>query len=251
MKGTFLNDQIEYQIQLNGEQWLQGQSISGSLKLTNHSNSDLNLDDIGHYLCLGVPKKIKLKDPTAFSILEKNIFEENTLVAKESKSLAIDYQLPENAHITETIKSLYISCGKKDSFYETGYLPLKILPLQTISSFLDIFSNFYKFKIKSIKSKKDFVEATMNVPASKEFTGVEKLKILSRIHEKNLELNYVFNVKKIDFTASTNTLKSDVKKIPVIMTPKQYQLYGDSLNQEEILKSIDTVLEQVKVKSFF
>ncbi len=251
MKGTFLNNQIEYKILLNGEQWLQGQTITGSLKISNHSSNDFQLCEVGHFLCLGSPKKIKTKDKAAFSVLEKSIFPEQTVKAKQSASLPISYELPDDAHLSDKTKSLYLCSGKEESFYETGYLPLNIGPLQIISGFLDIFSNFYKFKIKTIKSKKDYVEAVMVIPSSKEFASVEKLKILSRVKDKNLELNYVFNLKKIDFNASTNTLKNEIKEIPILMEPKQYQFYGESLNQEEILKSIEGVLEQVKVKSFF
>ncbi len=251
MKGTFLNQQIEYQLSIAGESWAQGESLNGSLKIINHSSSAFPLENIGFFLFLGVVKKIKAQDDSGIEIIYQENFKEKKLESKKDLTLPIKYSLTHDAHLSETTKSIYVSCGHKDNFLNIGYLPLKITPLKTIHTFLEIFSTFHKFKVKSLKTKKNFVEAVMVIPSSKDYTNVQKFKMLLRVQEENLEVNYLFNLKKIDFTESTNSLKSEKKEFSTTLTPKEYKFHGDSLNQDFILKSTKEILDQVKFKSFF
>lgn len=252
MKGTFFNKDIEFSLEINGETWKQGDTISGNLKILNRSSESVGISKIGCFLAIGNAKKIKEKHAAAYALLDKSLFgEEDVLAPNTDKKLDFNFELSKDCHISEKASSLHLLCGIDGEKIDVGSLRLSIVPFEVISQFLEIFENFYKFKVKSLKPKKNFIEATIAVPPSKEFTGVEQLKLMTRMDGENLELNYRFKVKKLDFSAQSTKVKDEVVVVENILTPKQYHIYGSAINQDEIISHLDNVLGNVRVKSFF
>jgi len=117
--------------------------------------------------------------------------------------------------------------------------------------FLDFFGKFYRFNLKGIKSKEGYIEARLVPPSSREFTTVDGLKCLLRILEKNLEIKYSFDVKVLDFAGGSTNLIKKKMEFEQVLTPKEYLIFGDTPNQDGIIKAIGEILEQVKSKTTF
>lgn len=240
MKSTFIQDLAEYTIDLRGESWTQGSRIMGSLKLK--PKAELDLSTIGVYLAHVNSKKFKAKDNKAFKIIQEKICEED--------NTRFQFQLPKDCPITETTGGLYIVCGQKDKFFDGGHIELKVTPHKIIKELIQIFEFQYRFTFKALKNKAGFLETIVKMPDAKKYTSVQQLKLQMKMQEDTLSLKFLFKLKKIDFSSSSLGAIDEQLEIVKELTPEDYQIYGDAINQEGICKHIDEVLDKAKLKSF-
>lgn len=249
MKGTFFQKPLELVLNIDGESWKQGDPISGNLNVFNRGAESISLKDFGVRLSFGETKKIKVKDPNSFANYNEQLFEGPTNISAGSEvSLSFNFPLAKNAPISEKYKSLYLLCGHIDNPFENGILELSILPCEVITNLFQVFENLLRFKVKALKNKQDCIEATMVVPTSKEYTGVQQLKVLIRMVEDDLDIDFNFKLKKISFEGGIVSTKDKKLQVKKILTPKEYLIYGDAFNQDMVLKLLQEVIEEVKVK---
>ena len=114
----------------------------------------------------------------------------------EEKELEWSFQLEEDCPISDKTGSYYILYGKKDEVWNSGQLQILVEPRPILDSFLEIFVNFYRFKVKEKKNKNGFIEVKLLPPNAKEFLSMDNLLCQMRIRETLLEIKYIFNVKK-------------------------------------------------------
>lgn len=239
MKGTFIQSGIQYTLDVKGESWKQGERIMGSLNI--ESQESLDLSNTGVFLAYVNSKKFKAKDDKAFKILDEVLCEEN--------STRFQFQLSKNCPITESLGSLYVLCGPKDQFYEGGHLELQVTPHKIITEFMQILEFQYRFKFKPLKNKKDYIEGTIVVPDSKKYTSVQQFKLHMKMTNEILQLKFQFKLKKVDFSSRAMGTTNENLEVTREISPDDYLIYGDSINQDGICKHMDEVLEQIKVKS--
>ena len=233
MRGFNIKDGVQFNCNLNGEVWRQGDCINGSLEIDDPSIGG-NI-----YLVLGKKKKILNKDPKAFSIINKKSFSPST------EAQQFEFQLEKNCSISDT----YLLFGSGDDLFEYGNMLLPLKEHKLIEDFLEVFTLFYKFKTKKLKSNKlGYVEATIEVPSSRAHTNIISLKMLLKIKGDDLIMSYQFVLNKINFESGTGILDKETFEVDKILTPKEYLIYGTSFNQEVVRKSIDEVFEQIKKK---
>ena len=241
MKSTFFNKPLEFSINIDGDNWKQGDSISGDVKISSHSSDPINFDQYGIFLCEGNSKKIKAKDPKGFEILEQLLF-------SNSDSNKFSFPLSSNSSITEKASGPYIVCAHKENLLEGQHLVMQVAPSENISNIIEIFENYLRFKVKSIKSKKNALEYTFKVPTSKEYLSIVSFKILTSFDEKVLNLDYQLKIKKVVFENSITTTKDELKSFKYSLSPKDYLFYGDSIDQDKMNKHFNEVLDLVKVR---
>jgi hypothetical protein len=92
------------------------------------------------------------------------------------------------------------------------------------------------------------VEVKLNPPTSREFNLVDSLVLSMSEIDNTLIMNYFFNTRGIDMSNSSMQVQKKTKVIEQKINSKQYLLYGKSLNQDFILESINSVLNEVKSK---
>ncbi len=68
---------------------------------------------------------------------------------------------------------------------------------------------------------------------------------------ENLQMEYDFQVRKLDASGPVNKINKVGVKIPKVLTPREFSLGKDMINQDTLLKSIESVLNEVKLKSVF
>lgn len=249
MKGTFFQKPLEYKLNIDGESWTQGSQINATLSIANHSSEKIDLSSIGAHLCLATTKKLKAKDDSAFTFIESALMTDKELEANSEVELSFSFNLASDCSITENTLSLYILCGSKESPFDGGMLQLKVVPTPSIISFIEVFENFYKFKFKPLKNKKEYVEAKVTPPDSNDWRSILSMALKMKMTESDLELIYSFKLKKMSYEDSIMGTKDSKLDIKVLLTKKEYSGFGDVVNQDGIMKSINEVLEQVKLKA--
>lgn len=252
MKGTFFEQPLEYSVETTGESWLQGQKIKGSFIVRNHGGDEKNLSQMGVTLALTDSKKFKAKNEKAFSLKETVVFPKDTkLSASGEQLLEWEFSLKDDCPITEKSSSLYLLCGDTTTPFSGGHLELKIEPIEMITRYIEIFENFFRFKTKSLKNKKGFIDVQYACPGGKELGQIAKLNQQIRIVENKLEINWLFGLNKLGYKDGNVVENKEEKLIEQVLEAKQYKIFGDSPNQDGILQSINEILDQVKKRDIF
>lgn len=249
MKGTVFLKPLEYSIEAKGEKWHQGDKLIGTLKIKNHSVSVVELPSVKVALCEGHYKKIKAKDAKGWkSITEIILAEKFTINPSEEKDYSFEFKLDENCTITDKNGSLYLAFFDKDEAIPTGHIELVIEPKIIVKQILEIYENFLRFKVKEIKSGKGVIEVKLVPPTSRELSNVDGLLLSISEVEKNLALKYFFNFRILNIAGATMQSEKATKEVEQNFTSKQYLIYGDSVNQDFIIQSVQEVLNGVKTK---
>lgn len=244
MKGTFFIKPLEFNIDIQGESFEQGNTITGAVKMKSHQGTVEGADQFGVTLALVDQKKIKNKKEDAFTIVDKVSFPKEG--ASEEMNLDFSFKLSSTCPVTTKGSSLYLLCGQLDQPLEAGALELSIAPHPWIKEIIETLTLFFRFKVKGFKSKKDSVEYKIVAPDSKEFGAIKQLTLLAKMEGENIALNYQFNVSKLSYGAEGVQAKDQTLKYNQELSPKDYKQFGDSPNQEGIKNKLSEILDQVK-----
>lgn len=249
MKGTIFLKPLEYNLEATGEKWRQGEKIKGSLKIKNHGAEQINLPFLKVSLCEGQYKKIKAKDVKGWKNISQLILAEKfSLNANEEKVFPFEFALPENALITDKNGSLYLAFFDSEDVLPTGHIELVVEPKIVITQILDILQSFLRFKVAQTKYTKGMIEVKLSPPTSREMSTIDSLVLSMAEVDKNLTLHYDFTMRVLDMSGGNMQAQKKTKEIEQKFNSKQYLFYGDSINQDFIIESINTVLNEVKPK---
>lgn len=248
MKGTFFNKPLEWNIETDKESWTQGEPVRGTLRVKNHGTEPVTLNDAGAALAYAEIKKVHAKTDGAMKFDVKNIFSQALLNAGESKELTFDLTLPANCAVTDKKASYYLTYGQN---HAENFLMLKVEPRALFGKVIGLLDTFYRFKLKEFKAAKYGVEYKLLPPTSRDMANLESLNLGLSLDGENLRMDYEFQVRKLDTGAVTTKINKVGIKIQKILTPREYSLGRDMINQDTLLKSIEAVLNEVKLKSVF
>ena len=251
MKATNFIKPLEYSITADGERWRQGDKIKGTLKIKNHSSDMIELAYLKLSLTVGNFKKIKAKDLKAWEPLSQVVLSDKlSISALEEKEFNWDFQLLEDCQITEKDKSIYLTYFTSEDLWPTGQLELVIDLKLIMLQFLEIFESFLRFKVAQTKFSKGVIEVKLNPPKSRELSHVESLVLRMKELNKELVVEYIFNVHAFEMVAGNMIAQKKVKQFIQNLNSKQYYTYGDSPNHEFIRTSIESVVAEVVPKIF-
>lgn len=249
MKGTIFLKPLEYSITADGEKWRQGDTIRGNLKITNHSTENVELPFLKLSLAVGNFKKIKAKDKNAWeSLSEIKLSEKFIIGASEEKEFLWNFELPDDCQITLKDKSLYLTYLDREEVLPTGQLELVVDPKIIINQFLEIFESFLRFKVVQTKYSKGMVEIKLNPPSSKELSHVESLILRMKETDRTLNIEYVFSMHAFEMVAGNMIAQKKIKQVEQKLSSSQYYVYGNSVNQDFIVKTISDVIKEATPK---
>ena len=77
MKGFFFQYPLEYHLNVAGEEWEQGTTLNGTFRVRNSENKATSCKLLQLLLVYGVFKKIKAKEPQAWTELQSRVLAEN------------------------------------------------------------------------------------------------------------------------------------------------------------------------------
>lgn len=234
MRGLSFQNGIEYKVNIEGESWAQGDSIS--IRLESKTPSSLTL-----ILAEGVDKKVKLKSADAFTILEK--------FSSDTSPLDQVIQLPLNSPISDKSGSLYVLYGKGDESPEKlGQLRLNIIPHLHLRDLIEVMTSHFRFAQKTTSAtKKNEVEVKLDPPGSKEWTSLELLTLKLLVTEETIEAHFQFNRSEID-PMKGRLAKVMVKREMERSWPLSELIhnFNQRLNKEKAIQFIDQVVEEYK-----
>lgn len=248
MKGTFFNRPLEWNIETQGEAWEQGQKVSGKLIVKNHSSETQDLSLAGVTISHADIKKVHTRATDAFKTILKAPFEIQTLGASETKELIFSFELPKNCPITDKKASYYLTYGK-DAL--EGQLQLKVIPNSLYTKIIGLMDTFLRFKLKEIKTAKNAVEFKLTPPTSRDMANLESLSLMISMKEDQLVLDFDFMVKKLETGIVASKINKASVKVKKELTPKEYSLGLNMINQDRLLKALEESIAEVKMNSVF
>ena len=248
MKGTFFNKPLEWNIETQGESWTQGSPISGRLTVKNHGTEKIDLTGSGVALAWAEIKKVHTRTQGALKFESQQILEQPILAPGEMTSIDFTLTLPANCPVTDKKASYFLAYGKS---CEENHLQLKVEPRVLFTKIAGLLDTFHRFKLKEVKSAKAGVEFKLLPPTARDMANLDGLSLVFAVDQDTLMLNFEFQVKKLDTSSITTKVSKEVVKIQKTLTPKEYSLGKEMINQDGILKSLEEVLREVKIKSVF
>ena len=252
MKGFFFQHPLEYHLNVAGEDWEQGAILNGSLRVKNSENKATSCQELQLLLAYGVFKKIKAKEPQAWTELQSRVLAENIdFDPEEEKVFNWTFELATDYQITDKSGSLFLLYGG-ESIYSQGKIDVKLKLLPMLQSFIQTFESQFRFQKKYEKSKQKFTEVKLVPPDSREYAALDFVVCLLRIHESIMEIQYVFRMKSLG-------KKEDQEQLKMVNKKREYQQQfteaeyttGGFPNREHFRLAIQEALETVKPQVLF
>jgi len=139
VRGVFVKEQLEFRLEVTGDEWRQGDELPCTLSIKNHAASKQSLQDLYLHLACGQMKKVKQREDDAFEVIssaEHALASEIEPGAQESFSWT--FQLDKNCPISDKAQSLHLLCGKGDVPNAAGLLPVTVHAHEHIKAVLSL-----------------------------------------------------------------------------------------------------------------
>lgn len=240
MRGVSVQKGNEVRIQVDGETWAQGATVSGSVEVRG-----AKFPENAKYrviLAHGLERKVKEKLADAFTVLDEKTLEQNNSAQK------FEFSLPLNAMVTDKTTSLYLLYGLNEGLNELGSLRLTVIPHQHIQDAIDAISVTHRFVVKAITAgKKGQVEVKFTPPSAKEFTLMKEAWADFTLTEKELLLEVTLNLEEIDTVAAGLKMKKTKKSFESVFAMGDLlHSFNQRVNKTVIEKNWQEILEQSK-----
>jgi hypothetical protein len=248
MKGTFFNKPLEWSVETKGEAWTQDSAVSGFLRIKNHGQETVSLSQLGVGLAYAEIKKVHARTE---GILKPSIevsLPDNQVSAGDSIEIPFSLKLPSNCPVSDKKSSYFLTYGSSST---NGNLQLNVAPLPLFEKIIGLMDTFYRFKVKDFKTAKLGVEFRLIPPTSREMANIDSLNLTFSMKEEILHLNFEFQIKKLDTTSVTTKINKESVKHIKELGPKEYLLGRDMINQDQLLKNLESVISEIKVKNAF
>jgi len=248
MKGTFFNQSLEWSVETQKESWQQGEIISGTLRIKNSSNSEIPLNSAGVGLAHADLKKVFAKTEGALKPVVTAYLDNKNIGPNQILELIFKLYLPENCQVTDKKGSFFLTYGQQAS--ET-HLQIKVEPKLLFTKVIGLLDTFHRFKLKEFKASKGGVEYKLLPPTSRDMANIDSIFLTFSTNSPNLIMKFDFQVKRLDTASITTKINKESLTIIRELTPKDYSFGGDMINQDQILKVLSEVINEVKMKSVF
>ena len=251
MRSVFFQNPLEYQIQTNNEEWNQGDSIKGRLRVRNMSNGPVSSINCKVTLAFAIRKEMKIAEPQAWKVLlEKIPISQENLPPQSEISAEWELKLTNECPITDKSASLFLLFGGEKVLEEGGRIDLRVQLHPILQSFLQTFTTQFKFLEKYRKSKEEYTEIKLVPPESKEFPNLEQILCLLRIHDDQLESIFRFRLKGFSRDGESMKVVKKKREFEILMKPYEYLLPGDFPNRNLFRKKISEALDIARQRVF-
>lgn len=247
MRGLFIQHQLEFLVEAQGEGWHQEDRLSCALSVKNRGASPQPLADPGLYLALGDIKKIKQKDPAALKVVAAAELQAPAELAPGTQvKCPWEFVIDKNAAITDKGQSLYLVFGSGQSLETMGQLPVTVQPHPHIQVLLRILETTFRFVVKGQKSSKGRVQVKLKPSTAKRFTTVDDLVLSCWFEGEELVLHYLFHIKKFEATAATIGVAKKQREFDQRLTVSQYLFPGGAVNHEPLEAAVSEALKEIE-----
>ncbi|MFL5813427.1 MAG: hypothetical protein ACJ763_07595 [Bdellovibrionia bacterium] len=248
MKATFFQKPNEFNLNIEGESWRQGDPVSGSLLIRNHGTEALDASEIRVVLAHGAITKVRKKDAGAFTVVSEQAMSSEPgapkIVPGSQASFQWKFETDRNCTVTEKGSSLFILYGRGESLDSLGQIQLVIHPYFIIQEYLNSIQTQFRFVLKSFRTTKGWLECKLSPPSARNFASVEQLLLSFRFDGDTLMAHYSFDVKKLEALAATTSISKQKREFEQNYNSMQY-LRNGRFNFDEIEASIRDVMNQL------
>ena len=249
MKGLLFHQQLEIRVEVEGEEFHQGETVNCSVSIKNRGTSETQVPGALLELAHGDGKLVKQKAENAFEVLaglqEKDAF---SLTPGEEKKFTWSFMLEKNCFVTDKAKSFYVLYGVQKA--TRAHLQLNVLPHADIEGIVLVFETSFQFLPKGFKSKSGWVQATLKPPVGRRFLTVEALELFFRFEEEKLILKYKFKVKKLEASATAMSIQKDQKELVQKLERSDYMSSAGFIDSKLLEPKIEEALSGVGNKLF-
>lgn len=246
MRGLFIQRSLEFRLDVQGDTFEQGQPVACTLKVVNRGPTAVTLISPTLSLALGDLKAVKAKDPVAFEPIEQAELERDVELAPGAElAMQHTFNLGVNAPIAEKSRSPYLLYGDSDDVTALGQLPLAVTPHKYLRTIFDTLTTVFSFIPKGESSKNGWTTVALKPPDSRSMSFVDQLALSARFVNEDLEVSFLFSVKKLD--ASQTKVGVKKAKTEVTQTWKRADLLfgGEFIRQEFVEARVQEALNEV------
>jgi len=256
MKGIFFRGNLEFRLEVDGEQWRPGGEIRGRLIVRNHGKESHGAP-VQVTLALGSEKKVKAKAEGAFKKIDLRSFPLALLAGGTSQPLEWAFPLPLTTPVSDSLASLYLVYGAESAAAppEAGALQLRIVPHQHVEDLIDVLSTTYRFPVKKILAAdhKGGVEVKLDPPeGGKRYSNTDLL--VTTFHlvpgengaPADLDVEFDFHLREVDARSGGVNVKKSRRALDRSI-PVRELLHGfnQRVNREAFERVVDGVFGEV------
>jgi hypothetical protein len=247
MRGVSIQQPYELRLEVQGEDFTQGQSVPCVLTIKNRSGASAPLETPALLLAVGNLKKVKAKDADAFEVIARAECERGIEVPGGGEaSFQHTFPLDVNAVITDKTQSLFLLYGNSERPADLAQLLLTVKAHSHLRAIFDTFTTVFNFVSKGESSKKDgWTCSKMKPPESRRLSLVEELNLSVRFESDALVVKYLFNVKRFDTAMTSVSVKKGKVEVEQTWLAQDYLFGGGFVRQEFVEKMIDAGLSEV------
>ena len=252
MRSTIFQQPLEYQLEVEGENWNQGGVIKGKLRVHNMSTSAVTVKTVQLILAHGLIKAIKEKGDIGWEIQEELIIAQELSLESGGEQISDwSFNLSTDCPITDKQGGLFLLFGGDDVLSAGGSLNLKIQLHPILQNFLQTFTTQFRFLEKYQKRKAEWTEVKLVPPDSSEFPNMDYVYCFLRINQEQLDAHYRFKMSGLGRSGQQMTITKKNREIEQSISQENYLQPGGFPNRACFRENIDQALNIARPEVIF
>jgi hypothetical protein len=252
MRSVYIQQPLEYQIDVEGESWNQGEVVKGQIRIRNMSSKTVAVKTSQIILAHGLKKVFKEGTMVPWEVLEKQVVAQDiALQAGSELTFGWNFNLSTDCPITDKQGGLYLLFGGDEALTEGGRLNLQINLHPILQNYLQTFTTQFRFLEKYQKRKSEWTEVKLIPPDSREYPNMDYVLCFLRIHDEQLEAHYRFKMSGLGRTGEKMTVTKKNREIEQSIPQGKYLQPGGFPNRACFRENIDQALNIARPEVIF
>ncbi len=252
MRSVYFQQPLEYQIDVEGESWNQGEVVKGQIRIRNMSSKTVAVKTSQIILAHGLKKAFKEGTMVPWEVLEKQVVAQDiALQAGSELTFGWNFNLSTDCPITDKQGGLYLLFGGDEALTEGGRLNLQINLHPILQNYLQTFTTQFRFLEKYQKRKSELTEVKLIPPDSREYPNMDYVLCFLRIHDEQLEAHYRFKMSGLGRTGEKMTVTKKNRELEQSIPPEKYLQPGGFPNRACFRENIDQALNIARPEVIF
>ena len=252
MRSVYIQQPLEYQIDVEGESWNQGEVVKGQIRIRNMSSKTVAVKTSQIILAHGLKKAFKEGTMVPWEVLEKQVVAQDiALQAGSDLTFGWNFNLSTDCPITDKQGGLYLLFGGDEALTEGGRLNLQINLHPILQNYLQTFTTQFRFLEKYQKRKSELTEVKLIPPDSREYPNMDYVLCFLRIHDEQLEAHYQFKMSGLGRTGEKMTVTKKNREIEQSIPQGEYLQPGGFPNRACFRENIDQALNIARPEVIF
>jgi hypothetical protein len=252
MRSVYIQQPLEYQIDVEGESWNQGEVVKGQIRIRNMSSKTVAVKTSQIILAHGLKKAFKEGTMVPWEVLEKQVVAQDiALQAGSELTFGWNFNLSTDCPITDKQGGLYLLFGGDEALTEGGRLNLQINLHPILQNYLQTFTTQFRFLEKYQKRKSELTEVKLIPPDSREYPNMDYVLCFLRIHDEQLEAHYRFKMSGLGRTGEKMTVTKKNRELEQSIPPEKYLQPGGFPNRACFRENIDQALNIARPEVIF